>query len=72
MKLTALTRVGRTGNLLSEGEIFEGSWNEIQKRLDACFINGCELEQIGKTNKWKVYAGWGSHVADIKLEGEFK
>ena len=68
MKLTALTRVGRTGKL-SKGKIIEGTWTEIYDALNACFINGCELGNVKGTNKWKVYAGWGSHVADIKLEG---
>lgn len=66
-KLTALTRVGRTG-VLRKGDVFEGTWREIENKLEACFINGCEIERIKKTNKWKVYAGWGSHVADIKIE----
>ena len=71
MKLTALTRVGRTPNCMSKGETFKGNWQEIKNRLKVCFINGCSLEQIKKTNHWKVHAGWGSHVADIKLEGRF-
>ena len=67
-KLTALTRVGRTDKLIQKGEEFKGTWKNIYDILNACFINGCELEQQGETTKHKVYAGWGCHVADIKLE----
>ena len=67
-KLTALTRVGRTDKLIQKGEEFKGTWKNIYDRLNACFINGCELEQQGETIKYKIYAGYGSHVADIKLE----
>ncbi len=68
MKLIALTEVGRA-NPLNKGEIFEGNWDEIMKRLESCFVNGCEIERKEGTNEWKVFAGWGSHVADIRIEG---
>lgn len=68
MKLMAITKVGRNANI-KQGEIIEGDWKLLYKRLNACFINGCELEQIPNTSKWKVYAGYGSHVADIQIEG---
>ena len=68
MKITALTNVGRLGNLQKD-KIIEGSWNDIYKALDDCFINGCEIERQGNTDHWKVFAGRGSHVADIKIEG---
>ncbi len=66
-KLIALTRVGRTDKLMKQGDMLLGTWQEVYDRLNACFISGCELEQQGKTTKYKVYAGWGSHVADIQL-----
>ena len=66
--MIALTDVGRC-NTFVKGTIFEGTWQEIQDRLEACFINGCEIERQNKGTKWKVFAGYGSHVADIKLLG---
>lgn len=68
MKLTALTNVGRMGRL-PKGKIVKGTWNDIYKELDASFCNGCMLERVKGTNHWKVFAGYGSHVADIELEG---
>ena len=67
-RLTALTRVGRGRGLMKKGEIFKGALGGIYNRLDKCFINGCEIEQERNTTKYKVHAGWGSHVADIKIE----
>ena len=67
-KLTALTRVGRTDKAMQKGEELTGTWNDIYNRLNACFLNGCILEQQEKTTHYKVNAGGGSHVADIKLE----
>jgi len=69
MKLIALKRVGRTESLIKENEVVEGTWRDIYKRLDSCFINGCELERVEGTNKFKVYAGYGSHVSDVEITG---
>lgn len=68
MKLIALTDVGRV-KPLCKGKTFEGTFEQICKRLECCFINGCEIKRQGKTDNWKVFAGWGGHVADIKIEG---
>ena len=69
MKLKALRRVGRTQGLIKEGEVVEGTWEDIYKRLDSAFINGCELERIKGTNNFKVFAGYGSHVSDVEITG---
>lgn len=66
MKLIAITSIGR--GRIQPNQIITGTPKKIYDVLNSCFINGCMLEEDNKIGIWKVFAGFGSHVGDIKLE----